>query len=288
MSGYLVITNPSADAAALDDALSVLRSHGPVAVRSTSGTSELHQALDAREGATLVVAGGDGTIHAVVAALHRRGELGDTVLGLLPLGTGNDFVRGNALPLDPVEAAQVVVRGRRREIDLILDDTGSVVVNSVHLGAGSEAARRATRWKERLGRIGYPIGALLTAVRPPVLRLRVEVDGAVVSDGRALQVAVGNGPSVGGGAELVPPAHPSDGQLDVVVSAALGGLARMGYAVDLVLRRHHRRPDVTTVRGRSVTVAGESFWCSADGETYGPVSQRTWHVSPAAYGLLVP
>ncbi len=77
-------------------------------------------------------------------------------------------------------------------MDLIVDEVGQVVVNNVHVGAGAQASRRATRWKERLGsvgvgkvnlgKLGYPIGAAITAWNPPVLRLRVEVDGEVVND----------------------------------------------------------------------------------------------------------
>ena len=84
-------------------------------------------------------------------------------------------------------------------MDLVVDEVGSIVVNGVHVGAGAEASRRGC-WpiKERFGRVGYPIGAALTAINPPTVRLRVEVDGEVVRDlaDPVLQVAVGNG-SVG-------------------------------------------------------------------------------------------
>lgn len=298
-AAYVVVTNQGTDAVALEQALTVLRAAGDVRLEVTRAPEELDavlEALAADGGATLVVAGGDGTMHAVVGALHRRGELGspDLVLGLVPLGTGNDFARGNGLPLDAAAAARVVTAAGRRPMDVLVDDHGEIVVNSVHAGAGSVATLRAEGWKQRLGRIGYPIGALLTAVRPPTLRLTVEVDGAVVAtpEHRVLQVAVGNGPQVGGGTELVPPARPHDGQLDVIVSRPVGARALASYAVDLVRGRHHHRHDVRAVRGRSVTVSaeetGDEFWCSADGETYGPVRRRSWRLVPAAYSLLVP
>ena len=287
---YLVVTNPGTDVAARERAVAALRSAGETRVAVTETADELDAALDGRGEAVVVVAGGDGTLHAVVAALHRRGELGGVTLGLVPLGTGNDFARGTGLPLDPAAAALVVTTGHGAPMDLVVDDTGGVVVNSVHAGAGSVAALRAERWKARLGRVGYPIGAVLTALRPPTLRLRVEVDGTVVTtrDEQVLQVAVGNGPQVGGGTELVPDAEPHDGRLDVIVSRPVGALAMAAYAVDLVRGRHHRRADVRDLRGREVTVVGEEFWCSADGETYGPVRRRTWRIEPAAYTLLVP
>lgn len=287
---YLVITNPGAGSGEqAESALATLRAHAEVEVRETEGPEDLDAALATADRRVVVAAGGDGTVHAVVAALHRRGSLGSTTVALLPLGTGNDFARGVGLPLSPDAAARVIAAGRTRPMDLVVDEDGRVVVNNVHLGAGAEASRRASGWKERLGRPGYLVGALLAAARPPVLRLRVEIDGSIVChDDAVLQVAIGNGATVGGGTELVPDAEPGDGLLDVVISTPRSRLALVGYARDLVRGRHHHRADVTRTRGRSVTVSGEEFWCSADGEMSGPVRRRTWRVEPAAYRMVVP
>ena len=56
----------------------------------------------------------------------------------------------------------------------------------------------------------------------------------------------------------------------------------------LGLARHPEREDVTYLRGSSVSVTGEEFWVSADGEIYGPERQRTWHVEPEAYSMVLP
>ena len=290
----------SADEAVLDRALAVLRAGTSVEVAATSDPGELNGVLHRAASRRIVVAGGDGSMHAVVDALHRRHDLQGRVLGLLPLGTGNDFARGRGLPLDPEEAARVVLEGEPTPTDLILDEVGEVVVNHVHVGAGAEAGRRAALWKDRLGavgvpgfnlkRLGYPVGAALTALDPPAIRVRVEVDGEVLADldRPVLMVAVGNAPTVGGGTALVPDADPGDGVLDVMISHAVGPIARVGYAARLALRRHPERDDVVVRRGRQVTVAGEEFWCSADGEIYGPERHRTWRVESDAYRMLLP
>ena len=185
-------------------------------------------------------------------------------------------------------------------MDLVVDELGEVVVNGVHVGAGANASRRGARWKERLGsigvgqvnlgKLGYPIGALLTAWNPPLVRLHVEVDGEVVNDvdEQILMVAVGNGSSVGGGAELTPEATPEDGKLDVMISRATRPSERFMYAVRLGVARHHLADGATYLRGTSVSVSGGPFWCSADGEIYGPERQRTWHVEPEAYSMVLP
>ncbi len=51
---------------------------------------------------------------------------------------------------------------------------------------------------------------------------------------------------------------------------------------------HLERPDVDYHRGKTVSVSGEAFYCSADGEIYGPERQRTWHLEPAAYSVILP
>jgi diacylglycerol kinase family enzyme len=107
-------------------------------------------------------------------------------------------------------------------------------------------------------------------------------------DEHILMVAVGNGASVGGGTEITPDADPQDGKVDVLVSFATGPGARLGYAFDLLRRKHSERHDSEYLRARQVSVAGEAFWLSADGEISGPERRRTWHVEQAAYSLLLP
>lgn len=299
----LVITNAdagTADEAARDEALDVLRAGADVAVAATSSPEELDEVLADTDDCAVVVVGGDGSLHAVVAALHRRRTLGTTLLGLVPLGTGNDFARTLEIPFEPAEAAEVVLAGHARSLDLIVDDQDGVTVNSVHAGAGADAGERGARWKGRLGsigvgklnlgKLGYPIGALQTAVRPPSLRLRVEVDGEVVTDvdTRVLMVAVGNGTSVGGGAPITPDADPGDGLLDVVVAKPAHAADRFALALRVPFGSHEDHRTVEAVRGRSITLTGGPFRCNSDGEIGDPVRSRTWEVHPSAYRMIVP
>jgi diacylglycerol kinase (ATP) len=289
----LLITNADAggtDAESLEKALAVLRAAPDVEVAATSNPGELDGVLHRRGGRRIVVAGGDGSLHAIVAALHRRNELRDAVVGLIPLGTGNDFARGAGVPLDPEEAARLVVDGRVRPVDLIVDCLGEVVVNNVHIGAGAQASRNAHSLKKVFGRMGYVLGAAKAAVKPPFVRLRIEVDGHEVADFAhpILMVAIGNGSRVGGGAEITPEADPQDGKMDVMVSYSIGPLARFGYAARFRVGRHHERDDVLYLRASTVSISGQDFYCSADGEVYGPERNRSWHVEPGAFAMPLP
>jgi diacylglycerol kinase (ATP) len=236
-----------------------------------------------------VIAGGDGTLHRAVAALYRRGQLADAELGLIPVGTGNDFARGADVPLDPEQAAEVVLTGTVQPVDLVVDDSGDIAVNNVHLGVGSEASRRGAVLKERLGRVGYALGMLQASVSP-AFRLEVEIDGQCVAmpDRPVLEVSIGNGATVGGGLPLNPGAEPADGKLDAIVSYAAGPLRRISYGLDLLRARHPERGDVLQRSCDTVTVAGEPFYTSADGEIYGPVPRRTWTLERGALRMALP
>jgi YegS/Rv2252/BmrU family lipid kinase len=289
----LLITNAEAGGAqhdALEVALGVLREDADVEVATTTNPGELDGVLHRAGCRSIVVAGGDGSLHAVVAALYRRHELADAVVGLVPLGTGNDFARGAGIPLDPAEAARVVVAGDVRPVDLIVDCLGEVVVNNVHIGVGAQASESARPLKRALGRFGYVLGAMKAAVRPPFVRVRVEVDGHVVADFAhpILMVAIGNGSRIGGGARVTPEAVPTDGKMDVMVSFSTSLWAKLGYAARFRMGTHHKRDDVLYVRAESVTLSGQAFYCSADGELYGPERNRTWHIEPGAFSMPLP
>jgi diacylglycerol kinase (ATP) len=290
---FLVVTNVAAgntDDPAVERVVESLRPVADVEVARSTSPDDLDAILDERKSRVVVVVGGDGSLHAVVAALWRRSELDSAVIGLIPLGTGNDFARGIDLPLDVDDAIRVLVKSDPVDVDVLVDAHDRVVVNAVHLGVGVDAARKAAALKPRLKRLSFPIGAVLAGVRTTGVQMEVEVDGEIVVDRsrRALQVAIGNARTIGGGTPLFPDADIGDGQLDVVISTATGRLARLGYAVLLKLGRHRRRGDVRHVRGRSVVIRGHRLWCNADGELYGPEPELSWRVEPGALRMLLP
>ncbi len=293
MKPMLVVTNEAAGGtrdAPVEAALAVLRSAADVRREVCAEPGDLGRVLDGLGERTLVVVGGDGSVHTAVATLLSRGELSaDRPLGLIPLGTGNDLARTLGIPLDPAAAARTVLAGSVRRLDLVVDDVGGVVVNAVHLGVGAEAAEKAAALKDRLGRTAYAVGSVAAGAGATGWRLEVVVDGVLVPvDREVLMVAVANGRTIGGGAPLAPDASPDDGLVDVVVATSTGPLARLGFAVALRDGEHVERDDVLVVRGRTVTVTGDPFPLNADGELDGPVSARTWTVRPAAWSLLVP
>lgn len=297
MRRFLFIANSSAgtsDQERTDAALVVLREHGDVDVVTTGTVDELTEAIAGRDGREIIVAGGDGSLNAFVTALCRAGDLGEDppTVGLVPMGTGNDFARTVELPTDPTEAARIIVDSPARPVDVLIDDEDRLVANAVHIGVGEEAGRIAAPWKERLGPIGYIIGGFAAGFGQVGRHLKVVADGEVVVDGthRSLQVAVTIGQSVGGGTRIAPGARPGDGRAEVVVSRAISWKRRLLYAAKVNRGRHTELDDVISLRAQTVTVTGvnHDFAANADGEALEPVRERTWHVVHSAYRLHTP
>jgi diacylglycerol kinase family enzyme len=141
VTSLLVVTNASAgttDDDRVDAALSVLRSGADVTVRSCAEPGDLDAVLDGGlDGRTLVLVGGDGSVHTAVGRLRARGGLDpDRPVGIVPLGTGNDLARTLGIPLDPADAARALLAGRTRRLDLGVDDDGGGVVKRCTWGWG--------------------------------------------------------------------------------------------------------------------------------------------------------
>jgi diacylglycerol kinase (ATP) len=303
----LAIVNASAgttNPGTVDTAANVLNS----AARESGGTFELVRTRDLNElaaalhqlnGRLLVLFGGDGSIHSAVQCLYRDGQLQHTgPIGIIPLGTGNDLARALRIPLDPAQAARTIIAGHAQPLGLLVSNEATVAVNAVHLGIGASAASKGASVKKRLsklrlGKLGYPLGALAAGVGRSGWALTVRVDGQIIhnASSKILLVALGLGSMVGGGARLIPKADLYDREVDVVVWESVGLLPRLAYALGLSDGSHARRDDVCTARGRSVRVdatEGNAFYVSNDGEIRGPFLHREWTLEPEAWQVIVP
>ena len=287
-TGLYVVANFGADADDLELALSELREHTDVEVVRTRDETECADCIVRLDGRRLVVAGGDGTLSSMVTAVRRSGKLRDVVLGLLPLGTGNDFARTLGIPLDPRAAARVIVDGNVRVLDLLVDDGGATIVNAVHAGIGADAAEAGAPLKDILGPLAYPVGAAAAGISNSAAPIRVHVDGDLVFDGEALLVGVGNGRTVGGGTPLVPAAEPDDGVLDVVVVAAQTLGRKVGFVRALRSGEHTGRDDVASFRGFEVRIEGAPLRYDADGELSSDRTAARFTVEPRAWTMIAP
>jgi diacylglycerol kinase (ATP) len=177
----------------------------------------------AEEGCRLVVAaGGDGTLNEVLNGVAAAGALDRTSLGVVPLGTGNDFAGLLGLPEDPTEAVERLVSGHERRVDLGTLN-GRVFVNASAGGFLAEVSDSITSGlKTVAGRMAYVIAgaSVLVNFEPP--SAEVQLDDEVFHQRHYQLFVVSNGQTIGGGHRVAPGAKLDDGLLDAVLVDAAG------------------------------------------------------------------
>jgi len=267
-----LLTNPTAGRGrarrARDVALVRLRSVG-VAVRSLEGTDP-DQALSlAREQVAagvdaLVVCGGDGMVNLGVQAVAES----EVPLGIIPAGTGNDVARYFNIPLrDPATAAERVIAGEVRTIDLARC-LERYYVTVMAAGFDAIVNERANRMTWPRGQMRYNIATLVELRTFQPLPYILEMDGTVVHVS-AMLVAIGNGPSFGGGLRIAEGAVLDDGLLDVVVIKPLSKFGLMRTYPKLFKGTHTTHPQYQHHRVRRITVSAPGIVGYADGERFG-------------------
>jgi lipid kinase YegS len=184
---------------------------------------------DARnEGLDCIVAGGgDGTINEVFAAAYAAGLPAGSALGVLPLGTANDFAHAAAVPVDDLTAAlRIAASAPPRAIDLGLVD-GRPFVNLVSGGFGSRVtAETDPELKRRLGGLAYAITGISRFAELSATRGVFRAEG-FSWEGAFIALAIGNGRQAGGGVPLCPNALIDDGLLDLTILPDLARAARL-------------------------------------------------------------
>ena len=239
-------------------------------------------------GVTRVVAvGGDGTVHEVANGLLRHGS--DVTLGVVPIGSGNDFAKlVGVYRHSPVRAVRRLVTARTATFD-----AGRVgdeyFVNSMGFGFGPAVVRVRNAMPGLSGFASYfvPVIRAFAGFRPP----RFEIRAAGFSEtGYMMMVEVCNGTTAGGSYRFAPDAQPADGRLDVCLVRRVS-LPRFLLAVPRVMRGTHAgMREIALFQTREVTIRSLDgpLLLHLDGELREPAaSQCTVRVAPARLKVMV-
>ncbi|MDO9454608.1 YegS/Rv2252/BmrU family lipid kinase [Nocardioides sp.] len=287
-----LLVNPTAGkgraARVVDAVLPRLRSAG-LTIRMLVGDSA-DESLDLARAAVgegvdaLVVVGGDGMVNIGLQATAGT----TTPLGVVPAGTGNDVARYVGLHRkDPLGAADRIVRtittGERRTLDLAR--TGGRYYATV-MAAGFDAVvnERANKMAWPKGQMRYNLATLLELRTFTPLPYVLDLDGTTRTT-EAMLVAVGNGPSFGGGLRIAEGASLDDGLLDVVVIKPMSKAELVRTYPRLFRGTHTTHPQYERHQVRRVTVAAPGIVGYADGERFGPLPLTIESV-PAALEVL--
>jgi YegS/Rv2252/BmrU family lipid kinase len=191
-----------------------------------------------------IVGGGDGSMRMAAAGIEASG----LTLGILPLGTANDLARTIGIPDDPLAAAEVILAGHRRRIDLGTVN-GLPFFNVASIGLATELARLLSGdIKRRWGRFGYAIAAFRALARARRFTAWISENDATVRT-RTMQIAIGNGRFYGGGSIVGARATIDDGQLDLY-SLEMRRIWRLALMLGSFRSGDHGAwSEVTTLRG---------------------------------------
>lgn len=164
----------------------------------------------------MILDGGNGSVSSVVDDLADH----HAVLGLLPLGTANDFARTLEIPSDVGAACDTIAGGKMVDVDLGLCDD-DYYVNLASVGLSVEVTKTLTPWLKRsAGALAYPIAAVRAFLRHEPFSARLTFPGEdhePAEFDRLLQICIGNGRFYGGGLVVAPSSSMDDQTLDVYV-----------------------------------------------------------------------
>lgn len=287
-----IILNPAAGSA--DEAASLqaeVKRLGNVAIWETTGPGDAtrfaREAL-AQHYNLVVAAGGDGTINEVVNGLASGWD--QVILGVIPLGTGNDLCRTLDIPDDVQAAVDILVRGVTHAIDLVRVESDAVRY-FVNVSAGGFSGlvneQLTSEVKATWGPLAYLRSALSALPDLTDYHATIIFDDEEPQDLVAYNIVIANARYVASGVPIAPEALLDDGLMDVVIIPA-ASLPRLAPLAPLImLGRHLSSEDVIFRRAHKVTVdSTPGMWFNTDGELVGN-EPATFVVLPKALRVIV-
>ncbi|UHQ22727.1 lipid kinase YegS [Lysobacter sp. 5GHs7-4] len=294
----LILNGKSAGDDALREAVAAIRADGvdlDVRVTWEGGDAERYVAEAIADGADCIVAaGGDGTLSEVATTLAHRDEAAGLLpsLGLVALGTANDFASAAGLPTDALQALRLIRARPAQPIDLLRLQAADGTHWAANLASGGFGTQVTVETdaglKKMLGGLAYLITGIAKLGRIDPIRARLHGEG-FAWEGDFIALGVGNGRQAGGGQPLCPEALIDDGLLDLTIVPELSG--EVGATVGTLLTQgQHAALERVAVRARLRSVeidSAQELTLNLDGE---PVRSRHFRIDcvPARVRMHLP
>lgn len=291
MAGIIAVVNPTAGKGKCQrlwpQIAAYLEELGlEIQVEFTQGTGDAIRLARraASEGASAVLAvGGDGTLNEVVNGLVGQPQ---TSLGIIPAGSGNDFVRSLGLkPSDWQAACQIIARGKTKNVDLG-QVNGRYFINVAGVGFDATVVNCANTWGKAhfSSSFAYVAAVLKTLGEFKPSHIKLQLDDQEVETLSWL-VVVASGQYFGGGMWIAPQADIQDGLFDVCVLGDVSKFTFLRSFPSIFSGKHLSHPAIKFYRARRVrVVADRPMLAQTDGEVIGqtPIS---FQVHPAGLRL---
>jgi len=256
--------------------LKVSKYHGHV--------TKLAQQAKERGCKRIIVCGGDGTINEALHALVDS----DVKLGVLPLGTGNDFARTLGIKEDLDFACNVLRDEKVRKVDLVKVNGNKYYGSVGGIGFDAEVASWANRYKRFAPGATIYLLAILAKLFTYKFKKVVIAHDTGKHTGEILMVAIGNSEWYGGGINITPTALMDDGVLDICIVQKINKLKLLLFFPSVLKGTHTRFSEVKLYRTKKISISSETpLQLLGDGEILGetPVSLE---VMPQALNIIAP
>jgi diacylglycerol kinase (ATP) len=288
-----VILNPSAGSVAdLDDVVARIRRLRGVEISLTKkpgAAARFARTAIGKGREVIVAAGGDGTLNEVVNGIGEN--LGAASVGLIPLGTGNDFARTIGVPTDLDAAIDLVRSARTRAVDLVRV-TSDEVRYFVNVSAGGFSGlvneKMTPEMKKTWGPLAYLRGAAAALSELRAYQTTLAFDNSESLRIELYNVVVANGRYVAGGTEIAPEASVDDGLLDVVLIPKRSAAELALVAAQIAIGKHLSNDAIVYRRASKLTVNSKpGMWFNVDGELVGNEPAR-FEILPRALRFIAP
>ncbi len=287
-----IIFNPTAGSVAnVNRTLAILKRLRPVAVSVTrkprDAEKRTHEAV--RCGCEyVVVAGGDGTLNEVINGIARTKRRPQ--LGIVPLGTGNDFARTLGLPFSLEENIDILRAGNTRAIDIVrVHSKRTRYFVNVSAGgfSGMVDEKISPEIKRSWGPLAYIRGAAAALPKLRSYKTRIALDRREELLSELYNAVIANGRFVAGGLPIAPEADPSDGLLDVILIPKRSPPEMVVLAAEIILGKHFSNSSIIFRRAKKIALRSRPGMCfNVDGEFVGRAPAE-FQILPGALNFVV-
>lgn len=236
----------------------------------------------------IIAAGGDGTLNEVINGVAARA--GQVQVGLLPLGTGNDFARTLKLPSSIDDNIDILLSQRTTAIDLVRIKSARIryLVNVSAAGFSGLVDEKLTpEVKDTWGPLAYVRSAAAALSEMQAYRTNIVIDGAERLSVDLHNVIIANGRFVAGGLPVAPKANPRDGLFDIILIRKCSKPEMVFLAAQMLVGKHLSNDAVIWRRAAKISIRSRPKMCfNADGELIGN-EPAVFQIMPRALRFVV-
>ncbi len=212
--------------------------------------TEIARELSLEEDCKILVMGGDGSFNEVLCGIEK---FENVTLGLIPCGTGNDFVRSSGHPTNIKKAVEVILKNEVQYVDYVQLSNGRSL-NVLGAGMDVDVLLKYDEIKSLKGKVKYYAALFYTLAHAKFHHLRITIDDGAPMERSVFMIGIGNGKFIGGGMPVCPDAVIDDGKLSVVVINELPKSKILGAALRFLNGSHVKLACTEVFEGKKVRV----------------------------------